>query len=107
MRVTIAAVQVAVGAFEISIREPGTVRHVAFERKPTLVMTAGKPEFEDVPVLFVEGVQNAPIRKYRFIVINHGEWCEPDEGDTAHYVASGISGKGQVVHVFAIREAAS
>lgn len=107
MKVTIAAVPVPVGTFEIAIRDPGIVRHVAFEMKKSLVMTAGRADFEEVPVLFVEGRQDAPIRKHRFIVINHGEWCEPDPGDEATYIATGISARGAVVHVFKVTEAAS
>lgn len=107
MKVTIAAVPVVVGAFEIQIRDPGIVRYVAFERKQSLVMTAGRPEFEEVPVLFVEGQYEAPIRKHRFIVINHGEWCEVDDGDVATYIATGISARGAVVHVFKVMEAPS
>lgn len=107
MKVTLAAIPVGIGAFEIGIRDPGIVRHVAFEMKQTLVMSAGKPEFEEVPVLFVEGQFNAPTRKHRFVVIQHGEWCEPDDGDEATYVASGVSARGLVVHVFRITERAS
>lgn len=104
MKVSIAAIPVVVGSFEIAIRDPGVVRHVAFEMKRSLVMARGEPEFEEVPVLFVEGQHEAPIRKHRFVVIRHGEWC--DEGDVA-YVATGISAKGQVVHVFRVKEAES
>ena len=107
MKVSIAAVPVTIGAFEIAIRDPGTVRHVAFERRPKLVMAQGDAGFEEVPVLFVEGQHGAPIRKHRFIVIRHGEWCEPDEGDEATYIATGISGSGHTVHLFKISEVVS
>lgn len=104
-KVTIAAVPVVVGSFEVQIRDPGVVRHVAFELKPTLVMTAGRPDFEEVPVLFVEGAFEGTIRKHRFVIIQQGQWCETDDDETATYVATGISGKGTVVHVFKITEA--
>lgn len=102
--VTIAAVPVAIARIELSIRDPGIVRHVAFERKPRLVMSKGEPNFEEVPVLFIEGQKDAPIRKHRFEIIEHGKWCEPAGDEVATWVATGISGGGLLVHVFEITE---
>jgi len=104
VKVTVVAIPVVIGSFEIGIRDPGTIRHVAFERKPKLVMTQGEPNFEEVPVLFVEGRQGAPIRKHKYVVINHGEWCDPDDHEEATWVATGLSGGGLVVHIFEITE---
>lgn len=106
MKLTVAAVPVVVGRFEIAIRDPGIVRHVAFEHKQKLVMSRGEPSFEEVPVLFVEGHENAPVRKHRFECIKHGTWCDLADDEHARWVASGISGNGLVVHVFEITEEA-
>lgn len=104
MKVTVAAVPVVVGRFEIAIRDPGIVRHVAFEQKQKLVMSRGDATFEEVPVLFVEGHQDAPIRKHRYEIIPHGRWCELEDDQRATWVGSGISANGMVVHVFEISE---
>ncbi len=104
MRLTVAAAPVIVGRFELTIRDPGIVRHIAFEQKPTLVMTRGAPEFEDVPVLFIEANPDGPVRKRRFMVINHGEVFEVNDGYRAVGCGTGISGKGQVVHAFELVE---
>ncbi len=100
MRLTIAAVAVTMGRFEITIKDPGVVHYLAFENKPTLVMTAGRPAFEEVPVLFVEASPDLPARKHRFIVIQQGEGFDVEDGDRAKWVATSLSSKGVVLHVF-------
>ncbi len=100
MRLTITACPVVIGRFEITIRDPGIVRHLLFEKKPTLVMTAGAPDFEEVPVLFVEASPGLPARKHRFVVIQHGEGFDVEDDERAVHRATSLSSKGLVVHVF-------
>lgn len=92
--------------FVVKIRDPGIVRHVAFERRQKLVMSAGQAGFEEVPVLFIEGHKNAPIREHRFAIVETGEALELEDGEEATWRATNISAGGRVVHVFEI-EAAS
>ena len=106
-RLTVTAIPVIVGEFDLTIRDPGLVHHVAFERKKSLVMTAGTPDFEEVPVLFIEASPDAPARKHRFMVINHGDVFEPNDDATATWRATGMSATGAIVHVFEMRGAAS
>jgi hypothetical protein len=70
-------------------------------------MTAGKPDFEEVPVLFVEASPEGPIRKRRFIAIQHGEVFDVGDDERAEWQVSGLSAKGLVVHVFEVMEARS
>jgi hypothetical protein len=104
MKLTVAPVPVIVGRFEVTIRDPGIVRAIAFEQKPTLVMTACRPDFEEVPVLFIEARPDGPVRKRRFVAIRLGDVFEVDDANEASWVGTGISGKGQVVSVFELKD---
>jgi hypothetical protein len=107
MRLTIAAVPVVIGSFTLPLPDPGVVRHIAFEQRPTLVMTKGRPEFEDVPVLFIEMCPSATKRTRRFVVIEHGKVVDVGDDERAVWRGTGISGKGMVTHVFEIEDAPS
>jgi hypothetical protein len=100
VKLTIAALPAAIGIVELKIRDPGTIRHVAFEMRQKLIMENGRPDFEEVPVLFVEAQDSATIRTRRYAIIHHGQWIEPDEDESAAWVATGLSGRGLLVHVF-------
>ncbi len=102
MKLTVTAVPVVFGRFEITIKDPGAVHYMAFEKKPTLVMTAGTPDFEEVPVLFVEASPDMPARKHRYNVLRHGEGFDVEAGERAEWRATSLSAKGQVVHVFEV-----
>ena len=103
MKLTIAAVPAAVGIVELKIRDPGVIRHVAFEMRQKLIMENGRPDFEEVPVLFVEAQDNATVRARRYAIIHHGQWIEPDDGEAATWVATGLSARGLLVHVFELK----
>ena len=107
VRLTIAAIPVIVGEFELSIREPGIVRHIAFEKKAKLVMRAGDAEFEEAPVLFVESSPDAPVRKRKYFTIAHGEVINVTDGDVAVWQGTGMSARGLIVHVFELTQARS
>lgn len=102
MKLGITAVPVVLGRFTLPLPEPGIVRHVAFEKKQTLVMQRGQPSFEEVPVLFVEVSPGAPVRVRKFEVMPQGKAFEVDDGEIATWRATNISGQGKVVHVFEI-----
>ena len=85
----------------------GKVRHVAFARSQKLVVSApGDAGFEEVPCMFVEVGENAPVRRRHFVCIRPGQAVD---GERCDWVGTGISGSGQVVHVFEleIKDAAS
>jgi hypothetical protein len=104
MRITIAAVPVVIGRFKLQIREPGTIRGMAFERKPTLVMTRGAPDFEEVPILFIESSPNMPARTRTFVVITHGEVVESDDAESADWRATTVGGPKGALHCFEVKE---
>ena len=105
MRLTIAAVPCAPGRFRLKIKNPGIVRYVAFEQKKALVMTQGRPDFEEVPILFVESSPDLPVVEHEFVVVNHGDVLTVEDDERATWVATGVSAKMGVVHVFEMREA--
>lgn len=103
MRLTVAAIAAAIGRFELTIKDPGIVRIVGFQRSRALVVSQGEPDFEEVPVLFVESSPEKPVRKHTFCVIKHGSYLDVDEEDElVSWVASGTGAQLGVIHVFEI-----
>ncbi len=104
MKLTIAPIGIEIGTFDLQIRAPGIVRHVAFQNKQTLVMTRGEPDFKEQPVMFVEASPTGPLVNRRFAAITHGEHVEPADDEKAVWSASAVSPKGFVIHLFEIKE---
>lgn len=108
MKTTIAPVRCPVGRFSLKIRDPGIVRHVGFELTKKLVMEAGRADFEETLVLFIEAAMDMPIREHQFVVIGNGGTVETTDAERAVYRGTGISGKAGIpLHVFELLEASS
>ena len=107
MKISVLPINLQFGGNELTIPLPGKVRHVAFARSQKLVVSApGDAGFEEVPCMFVEVGENAPVRRRHFVCIRPGQAVD---GERCDWVGTGISGSGQVVHVFEleIKDAAS
>lgn len=104
MKITMGAVPFPFGRFSMKVRDPGRVRVVSFELKESLIMTGGKPRFEEHPVMFIEAAVDGTIRERTFFGLPHGSAFEPEDGELTEWRATGISGGGTVVHLFEIRK---
>lgn len=104
MRLTIAAVPVVVGRFNLQIRDPGVIRYVAFERKKSLIMARGTPEFEEVPVLFMESSPDQPTRNRNLVVIRQGDVIEVEDDERYVWCGTGLGSMIGVIHVFEMRK---
>lgn len=103
MRLTIAAMPVVIGRVELTIKEPHIVRALGFEMKATLVMTQGRPDYEEVPLLFIEASPDKPVRMRDYCIIKHGESIVVQDDEIAVWVATGTGRQLGVVHVFEMR----
>lgn len=101
-RVTVVPIQIAVGRISLKIKEPGIVRGVAFEQKPNLILRAGEPQFIESPVIFVEASPDGPLVNRSFVAIQSGELVEVADDERAIWMATGVSARGMVVHVFEV-----
>lgn len=103
MRLTIAAVPVVIGSFDLAIKEPHVVRAIYFQRKKALVMTKGQPDFEEVPMFMIESSPDRPVKKRRYQLLKHGDIMELAEYERATWVATS-EGMFGILHAFEITE---
>lgn len=104
--IAIISIEAQPGRMSVKIRSPGKVRGVIFIGKPKLVLNRGEPNFDEVPMLFIEGQKGAPIVERTF-QIALGHIREPivfdiEDEDRYEHVGSCISSRGAVVHVYEI-----
>lgn len=81
-----------------------TVRAVAFATKKALVMTAGKPEYKEVPVAFIEvDPHDEVLHPRRFMLAPTGATITVPDGYTTRWCATGLSPDGaHAAHLFEI-----
>lgn len=105
MKIGIAGVPISPGEFSLQLRRPGRVCAVGFRVDKRLVMTAGEPEFEERPVMFVEADPDGPLRNRKFALVPTDAPFAVKEGYKASWVATGMSSNtGVVMHLFEIVE---
>jgi hypothetical protein len=98
------------GRPDIVLRLPvgAVVRALTYTPKRQLVMTAGKPDYVEVPVAFIEvDPHDDELRERRFVLAPTGTVMSVPEGYTAKWCATGFSPNGeQAAHLFEIVAAA-
>lgn len=91
------------GQSSISLKIPALaeVRALAWAAKQRLVMTAGAPEYEDIPVAFIELDADAEKVERTFVLLATNQTFEPREGLTTKWCATAVSFDGsRVAHLF-------